>query len=316
MTVTGFISSCRAEHKIPVRVSCRALGVSESWYFKHRDRPPTPRASRRVELAGAVRAAFEASGGTYGSPRVALELRAAGWVVSENTVAELMRDQGLVARVVHRRRSLTRQGKRPAAADLVNRRFGAEAPDRVWVGDVTMVRTGEGPLYLATVLDLFSRRLLGYAMSAHHDAELATASLWMAAATRGGRVHGVIFHSDHGSEYTAEDYTRACARLGVTQAMGRVACALDNAAAEAVNSILEDRVRLPARLSHPGAGPPRRRTLDRRLLQHPPPTRLVRWLQPGRLREPTQDQHRGRPGRGMTDPSTRSEGIDKAPRRR
>ena len=229
MTVTAFISSCRAELNIPVRIACHALGVSESWYFKHRDRPPTPRASRRVELAAAVRAAFEASGGTYGSPRVALKLRAAGWAVSTNTVADLMRDQGLVARVVRRRRGLTRQGRRPAAPDLLERRFGAERPDTVWVGDVKMIRTGEGPLY----------RLLGYAMSAHHDAHLTTASLRMAAATRGGNVTGVIFHSDRGSEYTAADYAAVCARLGVTQSMGRVASALDNAAAEAVNSILK-----------------------------------------------------------------------------
>ena len=200
MTVTAFISSCRAEHHIPVRVACRALGVSESWYFKHRGRPPTPRQFRRRELAEAVRAAFEASGGTYGSPRVTLELRAAGWRVSANTVAKLMAEAGLVARVVRHRRSLTRHGRRPAAADLVERAFTAERPDAVWVGDVTMIRTGQGPLYLASVLDLFSRRLLGYAMSGHHDAELTVASLQMAAATRGGAVDGVIFHSDRGSE--------------------------------------------------------------------------------------------------------------------
>ncbi|MDP9397171.1 MAG: IS3 family transposase [Actinomycetota bacterium] len=89
------------------------MGVSESWYVKHRNRAPTLRASRRGQLAGAVQEAFEASGGTYGSPRITLELREAGWRVSENTVAELMREQGLVARVVRRRRSLTRQGSRP-----------------------------------------------------------------------------------------------------------------------------------------------------------------------------------------------------------
>jgi putative transposase len=239
VTVTAFISSCRAEHRIPVRVACRALGVSESWYFKHRGRPPTPRQSRRRELVAAVRSAFEASGGTYGSPRVTLELRAEGWQVSENTVAKVMAEAGLVARVVRQRRSLTRQGKRIAVPDLVNREFTADAPDTVWVGDVTMIRTAQGPLYLASVLDLFSRRLLGYAMSAHHDAELTVGSLQMAAVTRGGAVDGVIFHSDRGSEYTAADYTAACARLGVTQSMGRVASALDNAAAEAVNSILK-----------------------------------------------------------------------------
>lgn len=239
MTVTAFISSQRAEYRVPVRLSCRALGVSESWYFKHRDRPPTPAQSRRAALAEAVAEAFEVSGGTYGSPRVALELQAAGWRVSANTVAQLMRQQGLVARVVRRRRSLTRQGTRPAAADLVERRFSADRPDTVWVGDVTMIRTGQGPLYLATVLDLFSRRLLGYAMSAHHDAELTAASLQMAATARGGDVDGVVFHSDRGSEYTAADYAASCDRLGVLQSMGRVASALDNAAAEAVNSILK-----------------------------------------------------------------------------
>lgn len=239
MTVTAFISSQRAEHRVPVRLSCRALGVSESWYFKHRDRPPTPAQSRRAALAQVVAEAFEASGGTYGSPRVTLELHAAGWRVSVNTVAQLMRQHGLVARVVRRRRSLTRQGTRPAAADLVERRFSADRPDTVWVGDVTMIRTGEGPLYLATVLDLFSRRLLGYATSAHHDTKLTAASLQMAAAVRGGGVDGVIFHSDRGSEYTAADYAAVCDRLGVIQSMGRVASALDNAAAEAVNSILK-----------------------------------------------------------------------------
>jgi len=239
VTVTAFISSQRAEHDVPVRTCCRALGVSESWYLKHRDRPPTPRQTRRRELVEAVRHAFEASGGTYGSPRVAVELRAGGWPVSVNTVAHLMAELGLVARVVRRRRSLTRQGKRAAAPDLVNRVFAADAPDRVWVGDVTMIGTGTGPLYRATVLDLFSRRLLGYAMSAHHDAELTAASLRMAAAARGGTVDGVIFHSDRGSEYTAAEYAAICDRLGVRQSMGRVASALDNAAAEAVNSILK-----------------------------------------------------------------------------
>ena len=239
MTVTAFISSQRAEHRVPVRLSCRALGISESWYFKHRNRAPTPAQSRRAALAEAVAEAFEASAGTYGSPRITLELQAAGWRVSANTVAQIMREQGLVARVVRRRRSRTWQGTRPAAADLVQRRFAAAAPDTVWVGDVTMIRTGEGPLYLATVLDLFSRRLLGYATSTHHDAELTTASLLMAATVRGGQVDGVIFQSDRGSEYTAADYAAMCDRLGVVQSMGRVASALDNAAAEAVNSILK-----------------------------------------------------------------------------
>jgi len=221
-------------------VACRALEVSQSWFYKWRDRPPTPRQQRRAELAEAIRVAFDASGGTYGSPRVTLDLWAAGWQVSENTVAKLMAELGLAGRAPKRRpKHLTKQGKRPAAPDLVNRNFSAVAPNLLWCGDLTQIDTDEGKLYLASVLDLFSRRLLGYAMSEHHDAPLACAALAMAAATRGGNIEGVIFHSDRGSEYTAELYATACRRLGVVQSMGRVGSALDNAAAEAFNSIIK-----------------------------------------------------------------------------
>src|SRR5205823_7602357 len=127
---------------------------------------------------------------------------------------------------------LTKAGKRPAAPDRVARKFTAVAPNVLWCGDLTEVDTDEGKLYLATVLDLFSRRMLGYAMSEHHDAALAKASLSMAAASRGGTIGGVIFHSDRGSEYTAEAFEAACRKLGVLQSMGRVGSALDNAAAE------------------------------------------------------------------------------------
>ncbi|QUH01854.1 IS3 family transposase [Saccharopolyspora erythraea] len=146
---------------------------------------------------------------------------------------------GLASRAVKRRRSLTRSGKRPVARDLVRRKFTAVAPDVLWCGDLTQIDTDEGPLYLATTEDLFSRRMLGYAMSAHHDSALVTASLRMAATTRGGQVDGVIFHSDRGSEYTATVTGRTCQALGITQSMGRVGSALDNAAAEAFNSTVK-----------------------------------------------------------------------------
>lgn len=240
MSVAAFIASQRTEHGVPHAVACRALEVSQSWFYKWRDRPPTPRQQRRAELAEAIRVAFDASGGTYGSPRVTLDLWAAGWQVSENTVAKLMAELGLAGRAPKRRpKHLTKQGKRPAAPDLVNRNFSAVAPNLLWCGDLTQIDTDEGKLYLASVLDLFSRRLLGYAMSEHHDAPLACAALAMAAATRGGNIEGVIFHSDRGSEYTAELYATACRRLGVVQSMGRVGSALDNAAAEAFNSIIK-----------------------------------------------------------------------------
>jgi putative transposase len=238
VSVAAFIGSQRAEHGVPHTVTCRALGLSESWFYKWRDRPPTSRQVRRAELAEAIRAFFDASGGTYGSPRVTQDLWAAGIQVSENTVAKLMAELGLAGRKPRRRRQLTKPGKRPAAPDLVRRKFTAVAPNLLWCGDLTEVDTDEGKLYLATVLDLFSRRLLGYAMSEHHDAALARASLVMAAATRGD-IDGVIFHSDRGSEYTADIYAKACRRLGVIQSMGRVGSALDNAAAEAFNSIIK-----------------------------------------------------------------------------
>jgi putative transposase len=239
VSVAAFISSQRTDHDVPHAVTCRALGVSDSWFYKWRGRQPTPGQTRRAELAEKIREIFDASGATYGSPRVTLELRAAGWRVGENTVARLMADLGLAGRKPKRRRSLTKPGKRPVAPDLVGRKFTAIAPNLLWCGDLTEVDTDEGKLYLATVLDLFSRRMLGYAMSEHHDAALAVAALRMAAVSRGGTVDGVIFHSDRGSEYTAEAFEAACRRLGVLQSMGRVGSALDNAAAEAFNSTIK-----------------------------------------------------------------------------
>ncbi|MEU6497843.1 IS3 family transposase [Streptomyces sp. NPDC046984] len=194
------ISGCKAEQKIPHRIACRALGVSESWYYKWCDREPTAREVRRQHLAEESEEIFHWSGGTYGSPKVFIELVRRGWRVSVNTVAKVMAELGLAGRRIRRRRSLTKPGKRPAAPDFVRRDFNAEEPDLVWVGDMTEIETGEGKLYLATVIDLFSRRLLGYAMGERHDTELVVASLNMAAATRGGDVRGVIMHTDRGSE--------------------------------------------------------------------------------------------------------------------
>ena len=244
MTVASFVAAQRTDHGVPHALSCRALGLSESWFYKWRDRPPTARQARRASLDAAVKASFDDSGGTpgtYGSPRVWEDLVEAGWAVSKNSVAASMARQGLQGRCPRRkRRSLTRPDKAAAPIpDLVKRDFSAEAIDQRWCGDLTEVPTGEGKLYLATVLDLASRRLPGFAMSEHHDAPLARAALCMAAAVRGGRVAGVVFHSDKGSEYTGDVFAQACAGLGAIQSMGRVGSALDNAAAESFNSTLE-----------------------------------------------------------------------------
>lgn len=243
MSVAAFICSQKTDHGIDHAISCRALEVSQSWFYKWKNRigvqTPTARQQRRARLDAEIERLFAASGGTYGSPRITRDLHEAGWRVSENTVAARMAELGLAGRALKRPRSLTRQGKRPAAPDLVRRRFTAVAADVLWVGDVTMVSTGEGPLYLASVEDLFSRRLLGYAMSEHHDVALTVASLQMAVATRGGDVDGVIFHSDRGSEYIAVRYQAECRKHGVVQSMGQVGCALDNAPAESFNSTLK-----------------------------------------------------------------------------
>lgn len=197
MTVASFVADQRTDHGVPHAVSCRALEVSESWFYKWRDRPPTPRQERRAALDEAVRAFFDASDGTYGSPRVHADLLDAGWVVTERTVAASMAAQGLVGRPKKRRRSLTRPDKAAdPVPDLVKRDFTASAINQKWCGDLTEIPTDEGKLYLAIVEDLASRRLPGFAIGEHHDAPLAAAALKMAAAVRGGKVEGVIFHSD------------------------------------------------------------------------------------------------------------------------
>jgi putative transposase len=240
VSVASFIASQRADHGVLHALSCRALEVSASWFYKWHERPPTARQARRAELDRAVAEVFEASGGRYGSQRAHDELVRTGWKVSEKTVAASMAAQGLVARPKRRYRGLTRPDKAAKPLpDLVKRDFSAKALNQKWCGDLTELPTEEGKLYLASVLDLASRRIAGFAIGEHHDAELAVASLDMAAAVRGGDVKGVIFHTDKGSEFTASLFALACRDLGVTQSMGRVGSCFDNAAIESWHSTLE-----------------------------------------------------------------------------
>jgi putative transposase len=242
--VAALIAAQRDEQQIPHAVACRALGVSRSWFYKWKDGSLSPRAARREALAAEVRRLFKAHRGTYGSPRITADLREAGWKVSKNTVAALMREQGLAARRKKRRRATTRPGKgRWRAPDLVKRDFPAQKINTKWYGDGTEIPTGEGKLYLASVMDMASRRLLGFALGGHHDAQLAYSALVMAVAVRGGQVCGVIMHTDQGSEYTAGLVRRACARLGICQSMGRPGSALDNAVIESWHSTLEFELR-------------------------------------------------------------------------
>src|SRR6478736_4367817 len=238
--MAALIVSQRVEHGIPHAVSCRALGVSQAWVYKWRKGNQSPRQRRRAELAGLIRKLFGDHHGSYGSPRITADLRELGWRVSENTVAQLMAEQHLVARAKHHRRSTTRPDKSARKApDALGRDFSPPAqPDVRWCGDLTEIPTDEGVLYLAAVLDLHSRRCVGFAMGAHHDAELARAALCVAIAVRGGTVAGVVFHSDQGGEYTGDLFRRACRAAGVRQSMGRTG-SLDNAVTESFNSTLE-----------------------------------------------------------------------------
>ena len=234
MSVASFVAAQRADHGVAHAFTCRVLEISESWFYKWWDRPPTPRQQRRRELAVAVRESFEASDGSYGSPRVVEDLWEAGWRISENTVAGVMAAEGLVARPKRHHRGLTRADKRARRApDLVGRDFNAGAPNIKWCGDFKQIDTDEGPLYLGSVEDFYSRRLLGFAMSEHYpDAELAKAAINMAVAVRGGDVAGVIFHSDRGCQYTSAEFRALCDAHGVQQSMGKTGVCWDNALAE------------------------------------------------------------------------------------
>ena len=263
MSVARFIADQRTIYRVPHTVTCLLLGVSLAWFYKWIGRAGgpgaasglhTPRDRRRDTIDRAVMAMFVKKRGLHGSPRLHADLRDDGWEVSEKTVAESMRRQGLVARRIKRRNGLTRQDKTAAKfPDLLRRDFTAERPNARWVGDMTEIPTVDeqgrpGPkLYLATVIDLYSRRLLGAATGLHPDAELACAAIKMAAAARGGReaiwrkeeAERVVFHTDRGSTYTANSFTKLCRRLGIRQSMGRVGSCFDNAAAEAFFSSLE-----------------------------------------------------------------------------
>ncbi len=237
--MAAFIAAQRELHGIPHAVACRALGVSQAWFYKWAGGELPPRAARRERLKAEVARLFGLHEGKYGSPRITADLKDAGWKVSQNTVAKLMREQGLAARRQRKRRGATRPGKgRWRAPDLVKRAFDAQRINQKWYGDGTEIGTAEGKLYLASVLDMGSRRIAGFGLSEHHDAELAYGALAMAVAVRGGQVAGVILHTDQGSEHTAGLFRSACQRLSIRQSMGRPGPALDNAVIESWHSTL------------------------------------------------------------------------------
>jgi putative transposase len=222
----------------PVAAACTAAGVTRSAYYDWTAgtaKGPSERQREEARLVAEIRRIHARSGGSYGAPRVHAELRRRGWPVNHKRVERLMRAHGIVGYRPRRRRSLTKQDRAaPPAPDLLGRLFDPDQVDVAWCGDVTYIPTDEGWLYLASVLDLASRHLLGYSMSAHHDAQLVCDALDAAVATRGQhRMPDTIFHSDRGAEYTSAACIDACTRLGLRRSMSRTGSCLDNAVAEA-----------------------------------------------------------------------------------
>jgi len=222
----------------PIATMCRVLRVSLSGFYAWRDRPPSARARRDAEMLTHLRAFHARSDGTYGAPRLIDDLRDIAIHVGQKRVARVMRLGGLVG--VHRRRGVrtTRRGpEEHAATDLVQRNFTATGPNQLWVADITYIPTWAGFLYLAVVLDAWSRRIVGWAMAPHLQTDLVLAALNMAITQR--RPQGVIHHSDHGCQYTALAFGHRCEQLGVRPSRGTVGDAYDNAMAESFFATLE-----------------------------------------------------------------------------
>ena len=229
-----------SEHQVvyPIRAMCRVLEVSASGYYAWEQREPSARERANTELRGRIEAIHTKSRGTYGVPRVMAELKDEGVVAGHNRVARLMREAGLQGASRRKGCWTTRRDRdaRPAP-DLVERKFVAEAPDRLWVADITYVPTWAGFLFLAVVLDVFSRRIVGWAMANHLRTELILEALDMAVARR--RPEDVIHHSDQGCQYTSIAFGSRCREAGVRPSMGSIGDCFDNAMCESFFATLE-----------------------------------------------------------------------------
>jgi transposase InsO family protein len=217
----------------PVRLMCRVLQVSPSGYYAWRSRPESARAKANRRLLQEVQSLHARHQGRYGSPRMHAALRAEGYRVSRGRVERLMRRHGIRA-LAHRRFRPTTTDSRhqlPTAPNLLQQKFTASVPNRVWLADITYIPTGEGWLYLAAVLDLATRKVVGWAMRDHLRTELTLGALIMAA-QRQRPGAGLIHHSDRGSQYAAEAYSRQLALMKAKPSMSRTGCCYDNAPME------------------------------------------------------------------------------------
>ena len=242
MTRYRWVAARKAEG-FPITAACGVAEVSTTAFNDWRRREaagPTPAELDEARLVAAIREIHDETDSTYGEPRMTPELRERGWVVNHKRVERLMRIHGIVG--VHKPakvRTTIPAEDAPPLPDLIGRRFDPGAPDVAWVGDITYVATGEGWLYLASVLDLGSRRWLGYSMADHMRTELVADALTMAAGARAGDTEGIIFHGDRGSQYVSEQYRDLIAELGMRQSVGRTGVCWDNSVAEAAWSSLK-----------------------------------------------------------------------------
>ncbi|MFF6816039.1 IS3 family transposase [Streptomyces sp. NPDC012403] len=228
-----FISDNRAD--FGVKRVCRVLGVSRSGYYRHQATVKA-RAERAVEEERAVseiRQIHADHQGAYGAPRVHAELRSRGRKINRKRVSRLMRINHIVGRHLRRKKRTTIQDKTaPPVPDLVMRDFTADVLNTKWCGDITYVAVGSSWLYLATVIDICSRRVIGWSIADHMRTSLVTDAIEMAVASRGGQVHGVVFHTDRGAQYRSAAFDEVCRRHGIRRSMGRVGSSYDNALAE------------------------------------------------------------------------------------
>ncbi len=216
----------------PVRLLCEVLGVKASGYYAWATRPASPKKIADAQLLVEIKAAMKRGRGAYGSPRVHRELRAQGVRVGKKRSERLMRENGLEAR--QKRRFVHTTDSRhphPIAPNLLERDFDPKAANTAWAGDVTYIATGEGWLYLAVLLDLFSRRVVGWATSAVNDRQLALDALRHALRSR-RPLPGLVHHTDRGSPYASEEYRQALADSGIVASMSRTGDCYDNAVAE------------------------------------------------------------------------------------
>ena len=223
----------------PVRLLCSLLEVSRSGYYAWVDRPAAPKTIADAQLVVEIRAALVRGRGAYGSPRIHRELRARGIRVGKKRIERLMRDNGIVARQ-KRRFVLTTDSRHehPIAPNLLDRDFDPKAANEAWAGDVTYIATGEGWLYLAVLLDLFSRRVVGWATSAANDRQLVLDALRHALRSR-RPAPGLMHHTDRGSPYASDEYRQALLDRGIVASMSRTADCYDNAVAESFFATLK-----------------------------------------------------------------------------